>query len=83
MVWFYAASGGEDGGRWVTKELKTSEISAVAEKTQCLLHFSVSDCLVQKVVAALRSNLAPECFLFVFSTNRGGELGGREKEKVK
>ena len=53
----------------MTEELKTNTISAAAEKTKCLLHFEVclQGSLLQRVGAALLNDLAPECFLFVFS----------------
>ena len=54
----------------MTKELNTSTISAAAKKTPCLLHFgALPGNLFHRVGAALRNDLAPECFLFGFSPN--------------
>ena len=56
----------------MTEELKTNTISAAAEKTKCLLHFEVclQGSLFQRVGAALRNDLAPECFFSVFTESR-------------
>lgn len=53
----------------MTKELKTNAISAAAEKTTV---FCFVECVWQPVLegeCSLQTDLAPECFLFVFSQN--------------
>ena len=75
--------------RPVGDQVKTNVISAATEKTSPAC-WSVSGNLYQRVGTALRNDITPECFLFVFSSNpdvlclrweeerreRGGELYG-------
>ena len=51
----------------MTKKVKTCMISTAAENTSAL--WTVSGDPFQRVGAVLRNDLAPECFLFVFSPN--------------
>lgn len=57
------------GGWWASRELKTNKTSPATEKRVHFAFWSVSGNLFQRVGAVLWNDLAPRCFLFVFSPN--------------